>query len=129
MNAADGISGLRLWQSIRWEPPGTLQSTATLFLQLCCCNLLQLYCCSWQTLAYAATPTKEEQWSRIMPRANQVAESHQEPHADFRPRKKSAKRERLVKITYVGPMGQRQHRFIRESAIPDFLRTRVQRCS
>jgi|SRR3954471_2929751 len=56
MNAADGISGLRLWQSIRWEPPGTLQSTATLFLQLCCCNLLQLYCCSWQTLAYAATP-------------------------------------------------------------------------
>jgi hypothetical protein len=100
----------------------------------CSCNYVVAICCNfivavgrlWRMLLLL---TKEEQWSRIMPRANQVAESHQEPHADFRPRKKSAKRERLVKITYVGPMGQRQHRFIRESAIPDFLRTRVQRCS
>ena len=59
---------------------------------------------------------------------NQVAERNPESLADALPGKKPPTSKRRVKITYLGPTGQQQETIIRESAIPGFLRTRIQLC-
>ena len=47
--------------------------------------------------------------------------------ADMLSRKRPAKRERLVRMTYIGAGGQREETFIRESLIPQFLSSRIYR--